>query len=99
MTQDITITALFVPDAAPFTYTVTLRIVGNGAVALMATGPFTQGQTMQITALPDPSWTFTGWSGNLRGPLHALTTTITNPLNITATFATNQSFIPTVVSE
>lgn len=98
MTQDMTITALFVAMTVP-TYTVTLRIVGQGAVALTAAGPFTQGQTMQITALPDPSWTFTGWSGNLRGPLHSLMTTITNPLHITATFATNQSFIPTVVSE
>lgn len=98
MTQDMTITALFVAMTVP-TYTVTLRIVGQGAVALTAAGPFTQGQTMQITALPDPSWTFTGWSGNLRGPLHSLMTTITNPLHITATFATNQSFVPTVVSK
>lgn len=98
MTQDMTITALFVPMTVP-TYTVTLRIVGQGAVALTAAGAFTQGQTMQITALPDPSWTFTGWSGNLSGPLHSLMTTITNPLHITATFATNQAFIPTVVSD
>lgn len=98
VTKDMTISALFVPAAVP-TYTVTLRIVGQGAVALAAAGPFTHGQTLQITALPDPSWTFTGWSGNLKGPLASLMTTITNALNITATFATNQSFMPTVVRE
>ncbi|MCE7988089.1 MAG: hypothetical protein DYG89_43545, partial [Caldilinea sp. CFX5] len=95
MTQDKTITATFAPVVTPpATYTVTLRIVGEGAVALSATGPFTKGQTVRVTALPDPSWAFTAWSGDWSGSGASWQTTITNALALTATFETNQLFVP-----
>jgi len=48
------------------TYTLTTRVVGNGAVALDPPGGvYTAGTQITLTATPDSGWHFAGWSGDL----------------------------------
>jgi large repetitive protein len=52
---------------------------------------FNQGQSVQLTAVPNAGYGFLGWSGDTNGSANPLTIVITNHLNIVAIFGvTNQ---------
>ena len=60
------------PTLAPGTFSVTASALGRGAVS-PASGIYTLGQAVTLTATPSIGWQFAGWSGD--------TTTATNPLS------------------
>jgi len=71
MDGDKTVTAVFVQDE----YTLTLNVVGNGAVDLdPAGGTYLSGTNVELTANADSGWMFYEWSGHLTGS--------TNPANL-----------------
>lgn len=73
-----------------------VRTNGNGTVAISTTSTFTQGEIIQLTALPDPNWRFVRWGGALANDVNPITITITGNLTIAADFTT-QVFMPTIV--
>ncbi len=74
MTSNRTIQLTFVLDV----HTLTLTGGPNGTVAKSPDQPtYTHGSSVQITATPDPGFSFIGWSGD--------TTTATNPLTLVMT--------------
>lgn len=92
ITGEHTITAYFKPQQ--FTVNVTVSPAGMGTVTRTpnkAAYDFNEQVTLQAT--PEPGWVFAGWSGDLTGATNPATVTVTQNLNITATFA--QSFTVT----
>jgi uncharacterized repeat protein (TIGR02543 family) len=73
-------------------YMVTIYIVGEGDVTKSPDKElYTYGETVNLTALPKPGWSFTGWSGCINSTQNPLTITIEANMTITATFIyTNQ---------
>jgi uncharacterized repeat protein (TIGR02543 family) len=73
-------------------YMVTIYIVGEGDVTKSPDKElYTYGETVNLTALPKPGWSFTGWSGCINSTQNPLTITIEANITITATFTyTNQ---------
>ncbi|MDB5235302.1 MAG: cell wall/surface repeat protein, partial [Hymenobacter sp.] len=59
------------PALAPGTFSITASALGQGSVS-PASGTYTLGQSVTLTATPSVGWQFAGWSGD--------TTTTTNPL-------------------
>ncbi len=76
-------------EAVLHTVTFTAGINGN----IMGTSPQTiphGASSISVTAVPDDSYYFTGWSGNYTGTENPLTATnVTSNMNITANFAIN----------
>ena len=48
---------------------------------------YTQGTTVTLTAVPNPGYTFTGWSGDATGAANPIQITMNGNKNITANFA------------
>ena len=77
------ITATFTQDA----YILTTYVVGQGEIARNSDdASFQYGDVVTLTAVPDPGWTFYGWSGDLTGTTNPETVVITGDTTITATF-------------
>ena len=70
-------------------YTLTVNPVGNGSVTLdPAGGVYTGGAEVELTAVADPGWAFSGWSGDLSGSTNPETITMHGDKTVTATFVT-----------
>ena len=82
-----TVTATFAQN----TYTVTVSVIGQGSVTRNASEPYTYGQVVNLTAVPQSGWVFTGWSGDLSGSANPATLVMTTNKTVTATFAQNTS--------
>ena len=83
MTINKTVTATFTQDQ----YTLTLNIVGNGTVTKNPDqGTYTYGTSVELTAVADPGWAFSQWSGDLTGSTNPDTITMTGNKTVTATF-------------
>ncbi len=68
-------------------YTLTTTTSGNGLVsASPAAADYAAGDVVALTAVPDPGWEFSAWSGSVGGTTNPVTTTITADQTITATF-------------
>ncbi len=66
----------------------TINVVGNGQVTADPDGAHACGETVTLTAINDPGWVFSGWSGDLTPSDNPNTSvTITGNHVITATFA------------
>ncbi|NLD71791.1 MAG: InlB B-repeat-containing protein, partial [Chloroflexi bacterium] len=66
----------------------TVSTVGQGAVDIDPDqAAYAYGDEVALTALPEPGWTFVGWSGDASGTTNPLTVTISGDTDITATFA------------
>lgn len=59
---------------------------GKGTIDRNVSGPYVYGQQVVLTAIPEPGWKFTGWSGDVTSPDNPLTVTVTDNLSITAEF-------------
>jgi len=79
---NITVTAAFVQDV----YTLSTSVVGGGSVNLNATGPFVLGDVVELTAIPDVEWRFTGWSGGLAGDVNPVIITVNSNMSVYANF-------------
>jgi len=67
-------------------YMLTVNIVGSGSVNLTDTGPYSYGDVVELTAVPDLGWTFSGWSVDLTGSDNPETITMDANKTVTATF-------------
>jgi len=83
----------FLNTAGPFVdedvdrNTLTVNVVGGG---LVQRSPdmvnYACGDLVELTAVDQPGWAFTGWSGDLVGIDNPAVVTMDGPLNVTATF-------------
>jgi hypothetical protein len=84
MTADTSVTATFVEDVP---LVLTTSTVGNGSVSVSPDQPgYSSGETVTVSATPDPGWVFAGWSGGLSGSVNPATVTMTADTSITANF-------------
>jgi len=90
MTGNKTVTAIFVESE----YTLTINVEGSGTVSRNYTGPYYYGSVVQLTAIAEPNWEFSEWSGDYTGTDNPATIIITGNMNITARF-TGQKYIIT----
>jgi uncharacterized repeat protein (TIGR02543 family) len=82
----ITTNRTLVANFAPITYTLTTNAV-NGTVAKNPNAAtYNSGAVVQLTATPNPGYTFTGWSGDATGNTNPLNVTMNANKNITALF-------------
>ncbi|CAG0936883.1 hypothetical protein TFLX_05779 [Thermoflexales bacterium] len=78
--------------AVPVTMTIiapaqlTVNKVGQGQVNQIPVQPYAVGQVVTLTAVPDPGWAFSGWSGDLTGTTNPAAITLTGINVVTATF-------------
>jgi len=85
VTESMTILATFTQNE----YTLTVNVVGNGYVNRDNPGPYYYGDVVQLTAVNDPGWSFSGWSGDLGGTTNPATIVIDGDKTVTATFTPN----------
>jgi uncharacterized repeat protein (TIGR02543 family) len=81
------ITAVFTQEKLILNVT----IIGAGSVIKEPDKSiYTRSETVTLTAIADPDWTFSGWSGDLSGLLNPVTIIMTGNKTVTATFTINQ---------
>lgn len=81
-----TVNAQFVEDTTPFN--LTTDVVGSGAVQVQpAQTSFANGSQITLTAVANPGWTFTEWSGALTGSLNPANLLMNDNKQVTANFA------------
>jgi uncharacterized repeat protein (TIGR02543 family) len=72
-------------------YTLTVDTVGSGSVAREPDqATYDPGTPVELTAVPDDGWDFSGWSGDASGTDNPVTVTMNSNLNVTATFVEAQ---------
>jgi hypothetical protein len=72
-------------------YTLTITTVGNGAIAIDPDQPtYHLNDVVQLTAIPDPGWSFTEWTGDFTCTCNPASITITKDMSVTATFTQNE---------
>jgi uncharacterized repeat protein (TIGR02543 family) len=77
----------FTVTTAPVQYSLTVNVVGSGSVGLDPPGGvYDAGTAVALTAMPDPGWVFTGWSGDLSGTANPASLTMDADKDVTATF-------------
>jgi lysophospholipase L1-like esterase len=79
---NITVEAIFLQNE----YTLSASIVGSGSVTRNATGPYHVGDVVELTAVPDSGWRFTGWNGDLKANTNLATITVNGNMLVTANF-------------
>jgi len=84
-------------EQAPSNYTLTVLIVGSGSVNLNATGPYSHGVVVELTAVPTIGWSFDHWSDDLSGSTSPATIVMDNNKIVTATFTQNVYALTTSV--
>ena len=85
--NDLDITAEFTIRNYPLTITK----IGSGTVTeTLIQAPqktdYDHGSVVQVQAIPDDSWEFTGWTGDIESTDSVLTLTITSEINLVANF-------------
>ncbi|MCW4009297.1 MAG: InlB B-repeat-containing protein, partial [Candidatus Bathyarchaeota archaeon] len=93
ITSNSTVTATFVKN----TYIITINIDGHGAVNRNATETYEYSQGVNLTAVPQAGWSFSGWSSDASGTDNPITVVTTSNMTITATF-TQDVYSLTVVT-
>ena len=72
-----------------------ITVIGSGSVDINPEElKYASGTVVQLTAIPDQSWTFTGWSGDLDGSINPIFIVMDSNKTITAHFIQNESEIP-----
>ncbi|MFC2085313.1 right-handed parallel beta-helix repeat-containing protein, partial [Bacteroidota bacterium] len=86
------ITATFVQG--PPGYTLNVTVVGSGTVTKSPDlGSYTAGSVVTLTAIPDPGWTFAGWSVDTTTTANPIDMTMYTNKNVTATFDDSDSIL------
>jgi uncharacterized repeat protein (TIGR02543 family) len=70
-------------------FALTVNVVGQGSVNLNNTGPYENGDVVQLTAIAQTGWSFSGWSDDLSGSANPATLVINADKLVTATFTRN----------
>ncbi len=84
--DSMSVTATFTQN----TYSLTVNTVGGGSVTLSSLDPYYYGDTVNLTAIADAGWIFSGWSGDLTGSDNPDIITIDGDKTITATFVQDE---------
>ncbi|MCB8935213.1 MAG: InlB B-repeat-containing protein [Candidatus Promineofilum sp.] len=88
ITGEHAITAIFKQSQTNYTVTTSASPPEGGSVTLNPPGgTYAAGTQVIVTPLPNPGYTFSGWSGDESGNANPLTITVTKNMNITALFA------------
>jgi hypothetical protein len=96
MTDNETIIANF----TQIQYTLTISIEGNGFVTKEPDqGGYLFGQTVNLTAVPDPGWIFDHWAGDLNGSQNPANITIAGNASVIANFTVTSGYILTITIE
>lgn len=74
------------PPQNIYTLNLTATPPGSGVVALNYSGPYSLGDVVNLTAIPNTGYNFGGWSGNASGSANSTTVTMTGNMTVTATF-------------
>src|SRR5215468_1559043 len=83
----VTVSALFVQEAAAAIYTLTLHTNGSGTITRNPTNStYPAGSVVTVTATPDFGWYFSAWTGNATGSANPLNVTMNANKSITGTF-------------
>ena len=89
ITKNMNITASFLLDA--FTLNTSASPEDSGTVTRVPDQPtYHSGDEVTITAVPNPGWSFTGWTGDATGNTNPLTVTMESNLSVTANFTQNE---------
>ncbi len=89
--EDVNVTATFTPHE----YTLTINISGNGSVTRDPNqSTYHYGDVVTLEAVPQPSWSFEGWSGAVSGTDNPVDLTITGNTSVTATFIHGSTSAP-----
>jgi uncharacterized repeat protein (TIGR02543 family) len=86
ITSDLVLTATFVLDAEPRTYTVTSHALSGGTVAVTPPGPFAPGERVTLTAHPEANWRFVRWSGEINGSANPFSFAVIDDTDVVAVF-------------
>jgi PKD repeat protein len=78
-----------------FAVTASVSPVGTGSVT--GAGSYTTGATATLSATPDATHIFTGWSGDLSGSANPVSFVVNSPINVTANFVA-ASFVLTTAA-
>lgn len=85
MTKNSTVTATFIPSD---TFTINISLNGSGSVSRNPLkSEYNYGEQVILTAMPAVGYEFIAWSGDLESSDNPATITVTQDMNITATFA------------
>jgi hypothetical protein len=86
ITGNRNITATFAIDQ----HALTVNVIGGGHVDRAPDQPlYDHGTPVTLTAVPDPTYAFVGWSGDTTAGSNPLVLPMTGPRTVTATFAIN----------
>lgn len=78
---------VFAASNAPFNFTLSAGVLGNGTVALSPNQPnYAPGTPVTLTANPAAGHTFVGWSGDASGPTNPLVLGMNTNKSVLATF-------------
>jgi len=93
MDSNKTVIAHFTQDQ----YILTINTVGSGSVIKnLDQATYTYGTSVQLTAVPDPGWTFSHWSGGLTGSTNPDSITMADNKTVTAHFTQDQIWVPSL---
>jgi hypothetical protein len=73
-------------DSETPTYALSVSLVGGGSVSLNNSGPYHLGDVVELTAVPDAGWGFSGWSGGFSSVVNPVSVVINGSTSVTATF-------------
>ena len=64
----------------------TTTVDGSGTISRSEEAPYALGQTLDLTAVPDPNWEFSHWSGDVSGSTNPKMITLNDDMTVTAVF-------------
>lgn len=82
----------------PDQYTLTINTVGSGTVDASSSGPYYDGDVVELTATADSGWHFVEWSGDLTGSTNPDSITIDGDKVVTATFTLDDTYTLTLTT-
>ena len=85
--QDLTVTATF--SAIPTTATYTVSVVNPTGGSISGAGTYDSGSSVTLIATADSGYSFSSWGGDASGSTSPLTMSVSQDLNVTATFTSN----------
>ncbi len=92
--QNYTVVANF----ALRTYTVAASVTPAGAGTLAGAGSYTAGSTASLTATPDATHSFTGWTGDISSAANPLSFVVNGNVSVTANFAATSFSLTTAAT-
>jgi len=81
------------------TYELTTLVSGEGSISKsIEKERYNHGEIVELTAIPENGWSFSGWTGDLEGFLNPTQITMDNDKTVTADFVEHQYFVEVYAS-